>query len=113
MVVAILGLAEFVEEEDDGLQTQDQHYSTDEACSVESVLVRGGRGGNWCGSCAGSICRRGWRRRAGAVTSVSRSNGGMVCTVCGGQRAAAVRGGGGDNRGRGGCSGMGRSHRGS
>lgn len=53
VVVAVLGLAELVEEEDDGLQAQDQHYSTDEARSVEGVLVRGRRGGNWCGACAG------------------------------------------------------------
>lgn len=35
VVVAILGLAEFVQEEDHGLQAQDQHDSTDEACSIE------------------------------------------------------------------------------
>lgn len=52
VVVAVLGLAELVEEEDDGLQAQDQHYSTDEARSVEGVLVRGRRRGNWCGACA-------------------------------------------------------------
>ncbi len=56
MVVAVLGLAEFVEEEDHGLQAQDQHYATDEARSVEGVLVRLRRGGSGCGTCAGSSC---------------------------------------------------------
>lgn len=35
VVVAVLGLAELVQKEDDGLQAQDKHYSTDEARSVE------------------------------------------------------------------------------
>lgn len=35
VIVAVLGLAEFVQKEDDGLQAQDQHYSTNEARSVE------------------------------------------------------------------------------
>lgn len=35
VVVAVLGLEEFVQEEDDGLQAQDQHYSTNEARSIE------------------------------------------------------------------------------
>lgn len=55
VVVAVLGLAELVEEEDHSLQAQDQHYSTNEACSVEGVLLRGRRGDNWCGTiCGGS-----------------------------------------------------------
>lgn len=52
VVVAILGLAELVKEEDDGLQAQDQHYSADEARSVKGVLVRGRSGANCCGTCA-------------------------------------------------------------
>lgn len=56
MVVAVLGLAEFVEEEDHGLKAQDQHYSTDEARGVKGVLVRVRRGGTRCGACAGCSC---------------------------------------------------------
>lgn len=45
---------------------------------------------------------------------MSGGNGGNnSCIVCGGLRAAAVSGGAGDNRGRGGCSGRGSSRRGS
>lgn len=64
VVVAVLGLAEFVEEEDHGLQAQDQHYATNEACGVEGVLVRVRRGCNCCGTCAGSSCdeRQGKRK---------------------------------------------------
>lgn len=54
VVVAVLGLAEFVEEEDDGLQAQDQHDPADEARGVEGVLVRSGRGGDCCGGAAAS-----------------------------------------------------------
>jgi len=43
VVVAFLGLAELVEEEDHGLQAQDQHDAANEACSVKGVLVRGRR----------------------------------------------------------------------
>lgn len=51
VVVAVLGLAEFVEEEDDGLQPQDQHYPTDEACGIKGrVLVRGGCRADCCDS---------------------------------------------------------------
>lgn len=46
VVVAVLGLAEFVEEEDDGLQAQDQDDPADEARGVEGVLVRHGSGGD-------------------------------------------------------------------
>lgn len=53
VVVAVLGLAEFVEEEDHGLQAQDQHYSADEARGIEGVLVRVGGGGDWCGAGVG------------------------------------------------------------
>lgn len=57
MVVAVLGLAEFVEEEDDGLQAQDQHYTADEAGSIKGgVLVRGGGGGDRCGARVGCSC---------------------------------------------------------
>lgn len=56
VVVAVLGLAEFVEEEDHGLKAQDQHYSSNEACSVEGVLVRVRRGDSCCGTCGGSSC---------------------------------------------------------
>lgn len=42
VVVAVLGLAELVEEEDHGLQAQNQHYSTYEASSIKRVLVRFG-----------------------------------------------------------------------
>lgn len=52
VVVAVLGLAELVEEEDDSLQAQDQHYSTDEAGSVKGVLVRCRSRGDRRGSCA-------------------------------------------------------------
>lgn len=111
VIVAVLGLAEFVQKEDDCLQAQDQHYSTNEACSVEGwVLVRGRRRGNRCGSCTGSSWSRGYSRRAGGVTAVSRGNCGSVCIFCGGLRGAAFRGGGG-NRGRGGCRVRGNSRR--
>lgn len=56
MVVAVLGLAEFVEKEDHGLQAQDQHYSANEACGVKRVLVRFRRGSDWCGTCVGCSC---------------------------------------------------------
>lgn len=56
VVVAVLGLAELVEEEDDSLQTQDQHYSSDEARSVERVLVRLGSGREWRGARVGRSC---------------------------------------------------------
>lgn len=48
VVVAVFGLAEFVEEEDDGLQAQDQHYSTNEARSIEGWVLVGGR--SWRGN---------------------------------------------------------------
>lgn len=53
VVVAVLGLAELVEEEDDGLQAKDQHDPADEARGVEGVLVRRGRGGD-CRAAASS-----------------------------------------------------------
>jgi len=56
VVVAVLGLAELVEEEDDGLQTQDQHYSTDEARSVEGVIVRRRSGGDLSGGRGDASC---------------------------------------------------------
>lgn len=56
VVVAVLGLAEFVEEEDHGLQAQDQHYSTDEACSIKRVLVGLRRRNNRCGARVGYSC---------------------------------------------------------
>lgn len=56
VVVAVLGLAEFVEEEDHGLQAQNQHYPTYEASSVKRVLVRFGRGRNWRDTCVGCSC---------------------------------------------------------
>lgn len=56
VVVAVLGLAELVEEEDDGLQAQDQHYSSDEARSIERVLVRLGSGREWRGARVGRSC---------------------------------------------------------
>lgn len=56
VVVPVLGLAEFVEEEDDGLQAQDQHDSADEAGGVEGVPVRLGGGGDHCGAGVGSSC---------------------------------------------------------
>lgn len=56
VVVPVLGLAEFVEEEDDGLQAQDQHDSTDEAGGVEGVPVRLGGGGNRRGAGVGGSC---------------------------------------------------------
>lgn len=56
VVVAVLGLAKFVEEEDHGLKAQDQNYSTNEARSVEGVLVRQSSRGNQCGTCVSSSC---------------------------------------------------------
>lgn len=56
VVVPVLGLAEFVEEEDDGLQAQDQHDSADEAGGVEGVPVRLGGGGNRRGARVSSSC---------------------------------------------------------
>lgn len=56
VVVPVLGLAEFVEEEDDGLQAQDQHDSADEAGGVEGVFVRLGGGGDRRGAGVGSSC---------------------------------------------------------
>lgn len=56
VVVAVLGLAEFVKEEDHGLQAQDQHYSTDEACGVKRVLVRFRRGSDCCGRGVACSC---------------------------------------------------------
>lgn len=56
VVVAVLGLAELVEEEDNGLQAQDQHYSSDEARSIKCVLVRLGSGREWRGARVGRSC---------------------------------------------------------
>lgn len=53
VIVAVLGLAELVEEEDDGLQAQDQHDSPDEACGVKRVLVRLARGDDCRGAGVG------------------------------------------------------------
>lgn len=50
MIVAVLGLAELVEEEDDGLQAQDQHDPPDEAGRVKRVLVRRAGGCERCGA---------------------------------------------------------------
>lgn len=58
VVVTVLGLAEFVEEEDHGLKAQDQHNSPDEACGIERVLVRLGGGGHCRGARVGSSCGR-------------------------------------------------------
>lgn len=44
VVVAVFGLAELVEEEDDGLQAQDQDYPADEAGGVEGGVLLGGAG---------------------------------------------------------------------
>lgn len=55
VVVTVLGLAEFVEEEDHSLKAQDQHYSADEAGGVERVLVFGA-GGDCCGARVGGSC---------------------------------------------------------
>lgn len=62
VVVTVLGLAEFVEKEDHGLKSQDQHDTTDEAGGIESVLV-GFRGrGDSRGARVGSSCgKRQWR----------------------------------------------------
>ena len=46
VVVAVFGLAELVEEEDDRLQAQDQHDAPDEAGRVEGGRLAGGRGGD-------------------------------------------------------------------
>lgn len=56
VVVTVLGLAEFVKEEDHGLKAQDQHDSADEACGIERVLVRLGGGGDCRGARVGSSC---------------------------------------------------------
>lgn len=56
VVVTVLGLAEFVEEEDHSLKTQYQHDSADEAGGVEGVLVRFGGGGDCRGARVGSSC---------------------------------------------------------
>lgn len=56
MIVAVLGLAELVEEEDDGLQAQDQHDSPDEARGVKRVLVRLARGDDCRGAGVGRSC---------------------------------------------------------
>lgn len=57
VVVAVLGLAEFVEEEDDRLQAHHQHDTADEACRVEGgVLVGGGRRRGGIGGCDGGVC---------------------------------------------------------
>lgn len=40
VIVAVLGLAELVEKEDDGLEAQDEHDAPDEARRVKRVLVR-------------------------------------------------------------------------
>lgn len=108
MVVAFLGLAEFVEEEDHGLQAQHQHDSTDEAGRVEGrVLLRGGSRGHRCDTCVGCNCCSS-ECRGGAVTARSGANSGAV--LCGGLRAAAVRGGR-DSRGIGSCERLGGSRR--
>lgn len=71
VVVTVLGLAELVEEEDDGLEAQDQHDSTDEAGGVERVLVRFWAGGDCRGAGVGG------RRGAGVGGSCGeRHNGG-------------------------------------
>lgn len=45
VVVAVLGLAELVQEEDHGLQAQDQHYAPNEARCVKcGILMRHWRG---------------------------------------------------------------------
>ncbi len=54
MVVAVLGFAEFVEEEDHGLQAQDQHNPTNEACGIKGVLVRDRSGASCCATRIGS-----------------------------------------------------------
>lgn len=56
VIVAVLGLAELVEEEDDGLQAQDQHDSPDEARGVKRVLVRLARGDDCRGAGVGRSC---------------------------------------------------------
>lgn len=57
VVVTVLGLAELVEEEDDGLEAQDQHDPADEAGGVEGVLLRFWAGGDRRGAGVGG--RRG------------------------------------------------------
>lgn len=56
VIVTVLGLAEFVDEEDHGLKAQDQHDSADEAGGVEGVLVRLGGGRDCRGAGVGSSC---------------------------------------------------------
>lgn len=63
VVVTVLGLAEFVEEEDHCLKAQDQHDSADEAGGIECVLVRFRGGGDCRGAPVGSSCgKRQWRQ---------------------------------------------------
>lgn len=57
VVVAVLGLAELVEKEDDGLQAQDQHDSPDEARGVKRVGARLARGDDCRGAGVGRSCR--------------------------------------------------------
>lgn len=48
VVVAVLGLAELVEEEEHSLQAQDQHDAPNEACCVKRcILMRCRRGPHW------------------------------------------------------------------
>ena len=59
VVVAVFGLAELVQEEDDRLQAQDQHDAPDEACRVEGGGLAGGRGWDHCGGAGlGAIWKR-------------------------------------------------------
>lgn len=62
VIVAVLGLAELVEKEDDGLEAQDQHDAPDEARSVKRALVRLARGDDWRGAGVGRGC--GWQQDA-------------------------------------------------
>ena len=59
VVVAVFGLAELVQEEDDGLQAQDQHDAPDEAGCIEGGGLAGGLGGDqWGGDGLGAIWKR-------------------------------------------------------
>lgn len=69
VVVAVLGLAEFVEEEDHGLQAQDQHYPTNEACSIKRVLVGLRRRNNRCGTRIGYSCDKRQNKRKTEIVS--------------------------------------------
>lgn len=88
VVVTVLGLAELVEEEDDGLEAQDQHDPADEAGGVERVLVRFWAGGHRRGAGVGG------RRGAGVGGSCRVGRGwgwGGGETRKGGEDTAALR----------------------